>query len=70
MLKSILKVTGNVLLATVDEVLFNDTQGQQSNEQLEQLNDGLGNIVSNNESLTWQEAETSQCFGELYDTYL
>ncbi|WP_440874623.1 hypothetical protein [Thalassotalea sp. PLHSN55] len=39
------------------------------NEQLDKLNDGMGNIIADGEHMTSQEAEDAQARGELYDTY-
>ncbi|WP_462155336.1 hypothetical protein [Pseudoalteromonas piscicida] len=42
---------------------------ESENEQLDKLDDGMGNIISDGEHMTRQEAEDAQARGELYDTY-
>jgi hypothetical protein len=69
MFTSALKFTGKILLESVDEVFFGDTEDKKTNSQLDQLNDGFGNIIADNNDMTWQEAETAQSLGEMYDTY-
>ena len=53
-----------VSIFTSDEQLANE------NEQLDQLNDGMGNIIADGEDMTRAEAEDVKARGELYDTYL
>jgi len=43
---------------------------KNENEQLDKLDDGMGNIIADGEELTRAEAEDAQARGELYDTYL
>lgn len=43
---------------------------ENENEQLDKLDDGMGNIIADGEHMTRQEAEDAQARGELYDTYL
>lgn len=69
MFTSALKFTGKILLESVDEVFFGNTENKKTNSQLDQLNDGFGNIIADNNDMTWQEAETAQSLGEMYDTY-
>lgn len=69
MLTSALKFTGKIFLESVDEVFFGNTENKKTNSQLDQLNDGFGNIITDNNDMTWQEAETAQNLGEMYDTY-
>lgn len=69
MFTSGLKFTGKIFLESVDEVFFGNTENKKTNSQLDQLNDGLGNIIADNNDMTWQEAETAQSLGEMYDTY-
>ena len=40
------------------------------NEQLDKLDDGMGNVIADGEHMTREEAEDAQARGELYDTYL
>ncbi|WP_417699975.1 hypothetical protein [Pseudoalteromonas lipolytica] len=68
MFTSALKFTGKIFLESVDEVFFGNTKDKKTNSQLDQLNDGFGNIIADND-MTWQEAETAQSLGEMYDTY-
>ncbi|SEA01808.1 hypothetical protein [Alkalimonas amylolytica] len=63
----VLKVTGLVALGVLDVVLSSDDSADQ--HQLDMLNDGMGNINADGESMTRQEAEDKQALGELYDTY-
>jgi hypothetical protein len=43
---------------------------ENENEQLDKLDDGMGNIIADGEHMTRAEAEDAQARGELYDTYL
>lgn len=67
MLGKILKVTGLVTVAVVAAILTADEE--DGSEQLDMLNDGMGNVVADGEEMTMQEAEAAQARGELYDTY-
>lgn len=42
---------------------------ENENEQLDKLDDGMGNIIADGEEMTREEAEDAQARGELYDTY-
>ncbi len=66
MWKKALKVTGLVALGVIDVVL----SVSDENNQLDELDDGMGNIIADGEHMTRQEAEDAQARGELYDTYL
>ncbi len=66
MWKKALKVTGLVALGVIDAVL----SVSDENNQLDELDDGMGNIIADGEHMTRQEAEDAQARGELYDTYL
>ena len=46
-----------------------DDQSSTENEQLDKLDDGMGNTIADGEHMTRQEAEDAQARGELYDTY-
>lgn len=46
-----------------------DDQSSTENEQLDKLDDGMGNVFADGEHMTRQEAEDAQARGELYDTY-
>lgn len=69
MLKTVLKITGKVLLVAVD-VMLSDDDSQRDHDQLQQLNDGLGNIIADGNDYTQSEAKDAQARGELYDTFL
>lgn len=66
MWKKALKVTGLVALGVVDVLL----SVSEENDQLDELDDGMGNIIADGEEFTRAEAEDAQARGELYDTYL
>ncbi|MBH0070181.1 MULTISPECIES: hypothetical protein [unclassified Pseudoalteromonas] len=66
MWKRALKVTGLVALGVVDVLL----SVSEENDQLDELDDGMGNIIADGEEMTRAEAEDAQARGELYDTYL
>ena len=51
-------------------IFTSDEESSNENEQLDQLNDGMGNIIADGEHMTRQEAEDAQARGEFYDTYL
>lgn len=46
-----------------------DDQSSTENEQLDKLDDGMGNTIADGEHMTRQQAEDAQARGELYDTY-
>ncbi|WP_438863956.1 hypothetical protein [Neptunicella sp.] len=46
-----------------------DDESSDKNDQLDQLDDGMGNIIGDGEHMTREEAEDAQARGELYDTY-
>ena len=50
-------------------IFTSDELSAKENEQLEQLNDGMGNIIADGEFMSREEAEDAQSRGELYDTY-
>ncbi|MBE0364550.1 hypothetical protein PULV_a2262 [Pseudoalteromonas ulvae UL12] len=66
MWKKALKVTGLVALGVADVLL----SVSEENDQLDELDDGMGNIIADGEEMTRAEAEDVQARGELYDTYL
>ena len=43
---------------------------KNESEQLDKLDDGMGNIIADGEHMTRAEAEDAKARGELYDTYL
>ncbi|ENN97956.1 hypothetical protein J139_15086 [Pseudoalteromonas agarivorans S816] len=50
-------------------IFISDEQPSKEDEQLDQLNDGMGNIIADGEFMSREEAEDAQSRGELYDTY-
>ncbi len=50
-------------------IFTSDEQSSKENEQLDQLNDGMGNIIADGEFMSREEAEDAQSRGELFDTY-
>ncbi len=65
MLGKLLKTTAKVAAA----VVFVEDEKIDDEEQLDMLDDGLGNVIADREHMTQQEAEDAQSRGELYDTY-
>ncbi|AWL10818.1 hypothetical protein HMF8227_00311 [Saliniradius amylolyticus] len=50
--------------------LFSDDgQSSEKSDQLDQMDDGMGNIIADGEHMSRSEAEDAQARGELYDTY-
>lgn len=50
-------------------IFTSDEQSSKENEQLDQLNDGMGNIIADGESMSREEAEDAKSRSELFDTY-
>jgi len=50
-------------------IFSSDELSSKENEQLDKLNDGMGNIIADGEFMSREEAEDAQSRGELYDTY-
>jgi len=50
-------------------IFSSDEQSSKENEQLDKLNDGMGNIIADGEFMSREEAEDVHSRGELYDTY-
>jgi hypothetical protein len=67
MLGKVLKVTGLVALGTLD-VLLSGSEDSDS-DQLNMLDDGMGNIIADGENMSRLEAENAQALGQLYDTF-
>jgi hypothetical protein len=67
MLGKVLKVTGLVALGTLD-VLLSGPEDSDS-DQLDMLDDGMGNIIADGEHMSRSEAEDAQALGQLYDTF-
>lgn len=66
MWKKALKVTGLVALGVADVLL----SVSDENDQLDELDDGMSNIIADGEDMTRAEAEDVKGRGELYDTCL
>ena len=58
-----------VVLFVLSAIFSGDEADSKENEQLNKLDDGMGNIIADGEHMTRQEAEDAQARGELYDTY-
>ncbi|OUX90707.1 MAG: hypothetical protein CBB95_03835 [Alteromonas sp. TMED35] len=58
-----------VVLFVLSAIFSGDGAGSKENEQLDKLDDGMGNVIADGEHMTRQEAEDAQARGELYDTY-
>lgn len=69
MLKKALKITGHIAVSIV-EVVLDDSSNDHKDDQLDQLSDGLGNYITDDESYTDEEITAAKSRGELYDTYL
>ncbi len=69
MLKKALKITGHIAVSLV-EVALDDSSNDHKDDQLDQLSDGLGNYIADDESYTDEEITAAKSRGELYDTYL
>lgn len=69
MLKKALKITGHIAVSIV-EVVLDDSSNDHKDDQLDQLSDGLGNYIADDESYTDEEITAANSRGELYDTYL
>ncbi len=50
-------------------IFTSDEQSSKEKEQLDKWNDGMGNIIADDEFMSREEAEDAQSRGELYDTY-
>ena len=58
-----------VLIYLIASVFNADDKSAEKNDQLDQMNDGMGNVIADGEHMTRAEAEDAQARGELYDTY-
>lgn len=58
-----------VVLYLIISLFTADNKSSDDNSQLEQMNDGMGNIIADGEYMSRAEAEDAQARGELYDTY-
>lgn len=68
MIGKALKTVGKVSLAVASAMLDGDSKSDDE-RQLDMLSDGLGGIVSDDDTVTREEAEVAQSRGELYNTY-
>ncbi len=59
-----------VVIYLLISIFTADDQSSTESEQLDKLDDGMGNIIADGEHMTRQEAEDAQARGELYDTHL
>lgn len=59
-----------VALFIVSAFIGSNEADNKGNEQLDKLDDGMGNVIADGEHMTREEAEDAQARGELYDTYL
>lgn len=57
-----------VALYLIISLFTADNKSSDDNSQLEQMNDGMGNIIADGEHMSQTEAEDAQARGELYDT--
>ena len=67
MLSKLLNVTGLVALETLDVLLSGSEDND--NDQMDMLDDGMGNVIADGEHMSRSEAEDAQALGQLYDTY-
>ncbi|WP_337880898.1 hypothetical protein [Rheinheimera sp.] len=58
-----------VVIYLIASVFNADGQSAEKNDQLDQMDDGMGNVIADGEHMTRAEAEDAQARGELYDTY-
>lgn len=58
-----------VVIYLIASVFNADDKSAEKNDQLDQMNDGMGNVIADGEHMTRAEAEDAQARGELYDTY-
>ncbi|MCU4676396.1 hypothetical protein N7931_12230 [Catenovulum sp. 2E275] len=68
MLETFVCVSVGILYLLIS-IFTADDQSSKANEQLDKLDDGMGNIIADGEHMTLEEAEDAQSRGELYDTY-
>lgn len=58
-----------VALYLIISLFTADNKSSDDNSQIDQMNDGMGNIIADGEHMSRAEAEDAQARGELYDTY-
>ena len=69
MLGKVLKVTGLVALGALEVILSASDEGDGDSDQLDMLDDGMGNIIADGEHMSLSEAQDAQALGQLYDTF-
>ena len=69
MLGKVLKVTGLVALGALEVILSVSDEDDSDSDQLDMLDDGMGNVIADGEHMSRSEAEDAQALGQLYDTF-
>lgn len=69
MLGKVLKVTGLVALGALEVILSVSDEDDSDSDQLDMLDDGMGNIIADGEHMSRSEAQDAQALGQLYDTF-
>lgn len=69
MLGKVLKVTGLVALGALEVILSVSDEDDSDSDQLDMLDDGMGNVIADGEHMSRSEAEDTQALGQLYDTF-
>lgn len=69
MLGKVLKVTGLVALGALEFILSVSDENDSDSDQLDMLDDGMGNVIADGEHLSRSEAEDAQALGQLYDIF-
>lgn len=69
MLGKVLKVTGLVAVGALEVILSASDEGDGDSDQLDMLDDGMGNIIADGEHMSLSEAQDAQALRQLYDTF-
>lgn len=69
MLGKVLKVTGLVALGALEVILSVSDEDDSDSDQLDMLDDGMGNVIADGEHMSRSETEDAQALGQLYDTF-
>lgn len=69
MLGKVLKVTGCVALGALEVILSVSDEDDGDSDQLDMLDDGMGNVIADGDHMSQSEAEDAQALGQLYDTF-
>ena len=69
MLGKVLKVTGLVALGALEVILSVSDEDGSDSDQLDMLDDGMGNVIADGEHMSLSEAEDAQALSKLYDTF-